>query len=83
MGLGWLDVRCVGGPRGLDGRLNGAPCLPSGTPPTPEPGGGGANASRGAGGEVHITTTTFLEERASRTIGQSMAIVSQTRQKIN
>jgi len=54
-----------------------------GTPPTPEPGGGGANASRGAGGEVHTTTTTFLEERASRTIGQSMAIVSQTRQKIN
>ena len=83
MGLGWLDVRCVGGPRGLDGRLNGAPCLPSGTPPTPEPGGGGANASRGAGGEVHTTTTTFLEERASRTIGKSMAIVSQTRQKIN
>jgi len=47
------------------------------------PGGGGANASRGAGGEVHTTTTTFLEERASTAIGQWMARVSQTRQKIN
>jgi len=31
-----------------------------GTPPTPEPGGGGANASQSAGGEVHTITDLHL-----------------------
>ena len=83
--LEWVD--CMGGWGGSAGTNVGkiGASLPrAGTPPTPEPGGGGANACPSAEEEVHTVPYLHqqqLEEKPRRT--ESMKLVLEEGKKIN